>query len=118
MTDTPAEVEAARALVAAYDALNSPEHEAEAESLRQLSLRVSSRVDAFQAAQDRIHGLHAAACAKGTPAAANEQAAQVINGDNELFDDSDIVDLTDMTESYADNDDEFSTSRAAGAPND
>ena len=109
MTDTPSEVDAARALVAAYDALNSPEHQQEAERLRELSLRVSSRVDAFRAAQDRIHGLHAAACANGTPAADNTEAVQVINGAD--------VELEDMTHLFAE-DDDFSTPRAAGALND
>ena len=114
MTDTPAEVDAARALVAAYDALNSPEHQQEAERLRELSLRVSSRVDAFRAAQERIHGLHAAACANGTPAADNTEAAQVIGVED--------VEIEDLSESYSDDalfeDDEFSTPRAAGALND
>ena len=110
MTDTPPEVEAARALVAAYDALNSPEHEKEAESLRELSLRVSSRGGAVQAAQDRMQGLHAAACASGTPAADNTEAAHVINGD----DDTEIEDLTHLF-AEDDDEDEFSTPRANGA---
>lgn len=124
MTDTPPEVEAGRAIAAAWDALNSPEHKADVETLRDVSKRVSSRTDAFQAAQDRIHGLRTAACANGTPAADNTQAAQVIDPKREwasqfLTDahNHGVVDLTDLTASYADDDDvdEDASARRSGA---
>lgn len=126
MTDTPAEVEAARALVAAYDALNSPEHAAEAEKLRELSLKVSARAEAFNAAQAALHAANAGACANGTPPADNTIAERVITGHGHggweigiragLASD-DIVDLTDMPHSYPDEDDipEEQTARSNGA---
>jgi hypothetical protein len=108
MTDTPPEVEAGRAIAAAWDALNSPEHKADAESLRDVSKRVSTRVEAFKAAQNRLHEIHAAACASGTPAADNTEAADVINGDE---------DIEDLTHLFAEDDDEneFETASAHGA---
>jgi hypothetical protein len=136
MTDTPAEVEAARALVAAYDALNSPEHAAEAEKLRELSLKVSARAEAFNAAQAALHAANKSACANGTPPAPNVEAAEVINGlgykreihESRLFTgwksaaeadlaEDGVVDLTDMPHSYPDEDDipEEQTARANGA---
>ena len=124
MTDTPAEVEAARALVAAYDALNSPEHAAEADKLRELSLKVSARSEAFNAAQAALHAANQGACLNGTPPADNSIAARVIAGHGhngwetgfraDLASD-DVVDLTDLTESYADDEDEHQTARANGA---
>ena len=126
MTDTPAEVEAARALVAAYDALNSPEHAAEAEKLRELSLKVTARAEAFAAAQAALHAANAGACANGTPPADNTIAARVIAGhghggwETGVRDDlasDDIVDLTDMPHSYPEDDDipEEQTARSNGA---
>ena len=123
MTDTPAEVEAARALVAAYDALNSPDHTAEAEKLRELSLKVAGRVEAFAAAQAALHSANAGACANGVPPADHTIAARVFAGhhtgwENGFRDDlasDDVVDLTDLTESYADDEDEHQTARANGA---
>jgi hypothetical protein len=126
MSDTPAEVEAARALVAAYDALNSPEHAAEAEKLRELSLKVSARAEAFTAAQAALHAANASACAAGTPPADNTIAERVIAGhghggwETGIRDDlasDDIVDLTDMPHSYPNDDDipEEQTARSNGA---
>lgn len=125
MTDTPPEVEAARALAEAWDALNSTEHKADVESLRELSLRVSTRTEAFEAAQNRLRAIHVAACANGTPAADNTKAASVIYNDymqqKVTMPWADTV-LEDLSESYSDDalfeDDEFSTPRAAGALND
>jgi len=131
MTDTPAEVEAARALVAAYDALNSPDHTAEADKLRELSQKVAGRVEAFAAAQAALHAANAGACAAGTPPADNSEAAKLFVGKQDGWhnphpftgwevgtrDDlatDDIVDLTDLTESYAE-EDEHQTARANGA---
>jgi hypothetical protein len=127
MTDTPAEVEAARALVAAYDALNSPEHAAEAEKLRELSLKVSARAEAFNAAQAALHAANKSACANGTPPADNTEAARVIlqctpytgarKGTLADLAEDDIVDLTDMPNSYPEDDDipEEQTARSNGA---
>jgi hypothetical protein len=127
MTDTPAEVEAARALVAAYDALNSPEHAAEAEKLRELSLKVSARAEAFTAAQAALHAANATSCANGTPPADNTEAARVIlqctpytgarKGTLADLAEDDIVDLTDMPHSYPEDDDipEEQTARSNGA---
>ncbi len=127
MTDTPAEVEAARALVAAYDALNSPDHTAEADKLRELSQKVAGRVEAFAAAQAALHAANAGACAAGIPPAANTQAAAMFDprpftgwetGFRDDLASDDIVDLTDLTESYADDEDEHQTARANGAHSD
>jgi hypothetical protein len=127
MSDTPAEVEAARALVAAYDALNSPKHAAEAEQLRELSLQVAGRVEAYAAAQAALHAANAGACANGTPPADNTEAARVIlqctpytgarKGTLADLAEDDIADLTDMPHSYPDEDDipEEQTARNTGA---
>jgi hypothetical protein len=122
MTDTPAEVEAARALVAAYDALNSADHAADAQRLRELSISVAGRVEAYAAAQAALHAANAGACADGVPPAMNVDAARMFQGPFSGWEqgirddlaDHDVVDLTDMTQSYAD-DDEHQTARANGA---
>jgi hypothetical protein len=122
MTDTPAEVEAARALVAAYDALNSPDHAADAQRLRELSISVAGRVEAYASAQAALHAANAGACADGVPPAENVDAARMFQGPYSGWEqgvrddlaDHDVVDLTDMTHSYAD-DDEHQTARANGA---
>jgi hypothetical protein len=122
MTDTPAEVEAARALVAAYDALNSPDHAADAQRLRELSISVAGRVEAYAAAQAALHAANAGACASGVAPADNTQAERMfigpysgwekgVQGDLE---DHGVVDLSDLTASYTD-DDEHQTARANGA---
>lgn len=51
MTDR---LEAARAFVAAGDALNSPEHQADVEQLREISNRVTARQEAYDAAQEAL----------------------------------------------------------------
>ena len=122
MTDTPAEVEAARALVAAYDALNSPEHAAEAEKLRELSLKVTARAEAFAAAQAALHAANAGACAAGATPAANTEAAAIINGKSDLdfpepprgeFDEDELFETSpEHTGQWPD---EFTTPRANGA---
>jgi hypothetical protein len=102
MSDTPAEVEAARALVAAYDALNSPKHAAEAEQLRELSLQVAGRVEAYAAAQAALHAANAGACANGTPPADNTIAARVIAGHGHGGWETGNTELDDLKASYAD----------------
>ena len=122
MTDTPAEVEAARALVRAYDELNSAEHTAEAERLRELSISVAGRVEAYAAAQAALHSANAGACANGVPPALNVDAARMFQGPysgwekgvQDNLEDHGVVDLSDLTASYTD-DDEHQTARANGA---
>jgi len=103
MTDP---LEAARAYVAAGDALNSPDHASDVEKLRELSNRVREREAALEAAQAALFGAHQAQVQSGeAEAAPNVEAAQTIagkswteqflcgdhpaiNGDNELFEDA------------------------------
>ena len=78
MTDR---LEAARAFVAAGDALNSPEHAADVEQLREISNRVTAREEAFKAAQDALFAADAAAVETGAePAADNVEAQAVLFG--------------------------------------
>lgn len=119
--ETPAAVAAARALVAAYDALSSDEHKAEAEKLRELSKRVNDRVEAFQSAQAAIQQVHVAQVASGeAPAADNQQAAyafaRYFNGNHPVLSaDDEGMDLEDLVQSYDARDDEHSTAKANGA---
>ena len=79
--DTPADVAAARALAAAYDALNSPEHKQEAETLRELSLKVTARIDALNAARASLHSVNEQQVETGeAEPAPNIEAAQTIAG--------------------------------------
>lgn len=76
MTDP---LEAARAYVAAGDALKSPEHAADVEKLRELSNRVREREAALEAAQEALFGAHQEQVQTGEyQAALNAQAARTI----------------------------------------
>lgn len=84
MTDP---LEAARAYVAAGDALKSPEHAADVEKLRELSNRVREREAALEAAQAALFGEHQRQVEEGeAEPAPNEEAARTIRnfrGDDE-----------------------------------
>lgn len=78
MTDP---LEAARAYVAAGDALKSPEHAADVEKLRELSNRVREREAALEAAQEALFGAHQEQVQTGeAEPAPNVEAAKTIGG--------------------------------------
>lgn len=104
MTDR---LEAARAFVAAGDALNSPEHQADVEKLREISNRVSEREEAFRDAQDALFDADRKAVESGAePAADNAEAETVLFGGT-----NGVSPPWPMTP----DDDQFSSSRANGA---
>lgn len=125
MTDP---LEAARAYVAAGDALKSPEHAADVEKLRELSNRVREREAALEAAQAALFGAHQEQVETGeSEPAPNEEAARVLagqrpwvaqflNGDHPaLSSDEDIFEPEQPFHSFGGEIPEEATARANGA---
>ena len=117
MTDR---LEAARAFVAAGDALNSPEHQADVEQLREISNRVTARQEAYDAAQEALF----AADRTCAPADNVQAEAVLFGGSNGVS--PPVPPADEPTESVVDVEqyfrpifgtqaDEFSSSRANGA---
>ena len=86
-------LEAARAYVAAHDALASPDHVSDVEKLRELSNRVREREAAAQQAQEALFGAHREEVESGEAEPADNtdagriidphgQFAQYLNGDH------------------------------------
>lgn len=114
MTDR---LEAARAFVAAGDALNSPEHQADVEQLREISNRVTARQEAYDAAQEALF-----AADRTCAPADNVQAEAVLFGGSNgvsppVPDYEGVLDVSNtMTVGWgATPTDEFSSNRANGA---
>lgn len=112
MTDR---LEAARAFVAAGDALNSPEHQADVEQLREISNRVTARQEAYDAAQEALF-----ACDRAEKPADNAEAEAVLFGEPPAAESAEsILDgnrMNSMTLGWGYTPtDEFSSSRANGA---
>ena len=114
MTDTPAKVLAARALIEAYDALNSDEHRADVDKRRELDLqraeiseRIAAREDAYEAAMNDKHAADEAACATGEAEPAENQQARsafsrYFNGNHPTLsqDTDEGLSLDDLAQSY------------------
>jgi hypothetical protein len=119
------------------EAINSAEHSGDAEKAAQLSkelealqTRVKAREAEHEASMEALRAFHRMQVGAGMPAAPNHQAARVIDPRSYIdqagdyfaargsiqadLEDDGIVDLTDMTESYPD-EDEHSTAKSNGA---
>lgn len=89
-------VEAARAYVAAHDALSSPEHAEDVAKLRDVSKRVKEREAAFEQARAALFDAHEedVACGRALPAANAEARAVILNGFGHNYADDPAEDFT------------------------